>query len=445
MQKKILLWFDVEDYLTLESDDALLALLTMLEESGVRATLKFCTRKMEALHRRGRVDILEKLANHEFSFHTTDHSIHPLPTEYLDQMDFRSGAKAFHDREKPGFDRLSDLCGQNLTSYGQPGFAWAPHVFPALRKWGVQTYLDAHDIVGIDGQPFWYGGVLCLSKLNNLSHLVKDGSQGAMIRAFDQMNTACQDTVFFSIYDHPTEFSSSVFWDEVNFQHGRNPFTYQPAPLRTLEERDGLIDQYRAFIAHTRAQADVEYVTALESLRYEHQRQVPITADMLDGAVKAMGSTEADYCRLGGAYVCPSELLGLMARRLTGRMLVPELFYGPQAHEPSHVSGPVSARALAQAVFSQADRVLGFKQLPVYYKVDGALINPADAFATLAQAIRTGQDSLAVVTGRLKAADHVDRSYRFGGAWILWADDFKAEGIIEQTALQAWTLKPAVF
>ena len=69
MQKKILLWFDVEDYLTVESDDSLYALLCMLEESGVKATLKFCTRKLELLHTRGRTDILEKLGNHEFSFH----------------------------------------------------------------------------------------------------------------------------------------------------------------------------------------------------------------------------------------------------------------------------------------------------------------------------------------------------------------------------------------
>ena len=116
MQKKILLWFDVEDYLTPESDDALLELLSMLEESGVKATLKFCTRKMELLHTRGRMDILKKLANHEFSFHTTNHSIHPLPSEYLDQMGFAQGAQAFHDRETAGFHRLSDLCGQNLTS-----------------------------------------------------------------------------------------------------------------------------------------------------------------------------------------------------------------------------------------------------------------------------------------------------------------------------------------
>ncbi len=42
-QIKILLWFDVEDYVTPESDDAFLQLLQMLDEVGVRATIKFCT------------------------------------------------------------------------------------------------------------------------------------------------------------------------------------------------------------------------------------------------------------------------------------------------------------------------------------------------------------------------------------------------------------------
>jgi len=47
MNKKILLWFDVEDFLTPESDDAFAALLNLLDESGVRCTLKFCTKKLE--------------------------------------------------------------------------------------------------------------------------------------------------------------------------------------------------------------------------------------------------------------------------------------------------------------------------------------------------------------------------------------------------------------
>ena len=67
------------------------------------------------------------------------------------------------------------------------------------------------------------------------------------------------------------------------------------------------------------------------------------------------------------------------------------------------MSGQVDAAELAQAVSAQADRVLGFKQLPVYYRVGGNLINPADAFATLAAAIAQGRSTLDLVPGRLAA------------------------------------------
>ena len=76
-QIKVLLWFDVEDYLTAESDDAFYDILRILDEYGVRATLKFCTKKVELLQKKGRTDILEKLKRHELCFHTTEHSIHP--------------------------------------------------------------------------------------------------------------------------------------------------------------------------------------------------------------------------------------------------------------------------------------------------------------------------------------------------------------------------------
>ena len=103
MQTKILLWFDVEDYATIESDDAFAELLDMLDEVGVRCTIKFCAKKLGLLRERGRTDILEKLSRHELSFHTTLHSVHPLPTEYLDHYGFRAGAEEF---ERTGMRRL---------------------------------------------------------------------------------------------------------------------------------------------------------------------------------------------------------------------------------------------------------------------------------------------------------------------------------------------------
>lgn len=444
MNKKILLWYDVEDYLTPETDGTLLRLLRMLDESGVKCTLKFCTKKFRLLKQRGRTDILKLVANHELAFHTTEHSVHPLPTEYLDYMGFKEGAEEFDRREYPGFEELKAMSGQNLTSYGHPGVAWAPQVFPALRRWGVPTYLDVHDIVGVGGQPFWYGGVLCHTKLNNLAHLVKDGSVGKMIESFKTMNLECTDTVFLSIYDHPHELSTMEFWDEVNFAHGRNPYTYKPSPLRAEGEEKGLIDQYRSFIDYTSKQPDVEYVTALESLRYERQRMDPITAGQLKTALSGLGG-QADYALVGDTYGTPSEILNLMARLLTGRMLTPELIYGPECSEKSVVTGPVKAAELAEAVFSRTDRVMGFKQLPSLYRVGDSFISPADAFATLSKAVLEDLGELEVVPGRLAAQDHVDESTRFGGGWLLWEPEFKAKGIIEQTKLQTWTLKPAIF
>lgn len=126
----------------------------MLDEVGVRATIKFCAKKLELLRQRGRTDILSRLPSHELSFHTTLHSVHPLPTEYLDRFGFRAGAEEFARREDEGFRLVGEISEQHLTSYGQPGESWAPQVFPVLRKWGVPTYLDAHSILGINGQPF---------------------------------------------------------------------------------------------------------------------------------------------------------------------------------------------------------------------------------------------------------------------------------------------------
>ena len=86
MNRKILLWFDVEDYVTPESEDALYELLKMLKKSGVKATLKLCVKKYEQLLQNGRVDILDMMHDHEMSFHMTDHSVHPVATEYLDYI-----------------------------------------------------------------------------------------------------------------------------------------------------------------------------------------------------------------------------------------------------------------------------------------------------------------------------------------------------------------------
>lgn len=445
MRKKILLWFDVEDYVTEEAEDSLLKLLELMHEYGIRATLKICTQKYEQLVHNGRTDILQLLADHELAFHMTNHSVHPIPSEYLDRMGFAEGAKEFDRREGEGFAKLKNWTGQNLTSYGHPGVAWAPQVFPVLRKWGVPTYLDVHDILRVNGQPFWFGGVLCYTKLNNLAHLDKEKEACSLIESVEAMDDSnCDQVVFLSMYDHPHELVCTEFWDSVNFAYGKNPPYLKPAPLRAEGEFERLLHQYRIFFDYGKAHRDIEFVTAQQSMGYEQHRLEPITEEDIRSAVAELKS-EAGFYKFHGEWCCASEILNLMARSITGRALLPELIYGPERHEASVISGPVAVKALAEAVFSNTNRIFGYKQLPVLYRVGDNFINPVDAFATLSKAIREQKIEVDIQTGRLSAADYADRNVEFGGGWDLWKKDFKAEHIIEQTVLQVWTLKPAIF
>ena len=444
-QIKILLWFDVEDYVTLESDDAFLKLLKMLDELGVRATLKFCTKKVELLKERGREDILRYLPNHELCFHTTSHSVHPLPTEYLENYGFREGTMEFYRREKAGFDRLAALIGQHPASYGHPGVAWAPQAFAAVRAMGVPTYLDAHPILNVNGGPFWYDGVFTMSGLVNLVHSTHGPDQlQQMERAFDHMDMRGEDVVFFSIYDHPTELVCTEFWDEVNFLNGKNPPYLTPAPLRAAGELERNLDALRSFIRMTLTRENVEYITATQAMTYEKQSSEPLDAQKL-----ARFASEFDgsvtFGDIGGRMFSASEIFSLFARHLTKRALIPELLYGPEQALPSEVHDELfDVSALAEAAYSQYDSVMGQKQLRSLYQVGRSRLNPVDLFCMMAKAIVTGDQQLRHTTGRLAASDYVDEAYQFGGNWVLWDKNFAAHNIVEQTKLQCWTLKPAV-
>lgn len=444
-QIKVLLWFDVEDYVTPESDDAFFSLLKMLDEVGVRATLKFCTEKVELLKERGREDIFRYLPNHELCFHTTKHSVHPLPTEYLEHYGFRAGVEEFYRREKPGFDRLSALVGQHLMSYGHPGVAWAPQTFAAVRGMGVPTYMDAHPILNVNGGPFWYDGIFTLSGLVNLVHSKHEPEQlEHMLHAFDTMDQSGEDVVFFSIYDHPTELVCEQFWDEVNFTDGKNPSFYTPAPLRAPGEMEKNIDALRRFIRETLSRENVEYITATQAMAYEKNSNQPLNAKAVADYLTA-ASGEACFGSVGGRMLCASELFSLLARVATDRAPVPELLYGPECDETSEIHQETfSLRELAEAAYSQFDTVMGYKQLKSLYRVGSSRISAVDLFCMLVRGMASGEDSVPYCKGRLAAADYVDENYQFGGNWILWDPEFRADNIIEQTKLQCWTLKPAI-
>jgi hypothetical protein len=452
-QLKVMLWFDVEDFITPEADDALLALMEMMDSLGIRGSLKIVGEKIRVLRDRGRTDILEKLAGHEICYHTENHSVHPTQTEYVCGMGFGEGVLEFERRERQGFTDVQDITGQFPTSYGQPGASWIPHVFPVLRKWGVPTYVDSHYLLSVDEGPFRYGGVLNLTRLWSTMRLDMDAENGLeeAKEQFRQFEHRAGDFQLVSIYYHPCEFSCTDFWDGVNFRRGANPprEEWQPAPLRTNEEMHRRVDLLGEFLRWTLENPGVEYITAQEACRYEAVETAPLTSeDLCSMAVQLQNGP--DYCICGKRSLCASEVLSLFAREILGLHRIPEFFYGPEKELPSEIHTTASPGELAKAVMQQYDRVLGYKQLPVLYRVGENLLNPVDLFENLRRAVAQGtgfdaQMPLTAGTTALQPVRHVNTSYDWAKDWIIFPDGLDASGVVRHALLQTWTLKPAIF
>ena len=66
----VTLWFDTEDYLLPQDDDATKRLAEMLSRLGVPATFKIVGEKARVLERRGRSAVIAALTRHDSGYHS---------------------------------------------------------------------------------------------------------------------------------------------------------------------------------------------------------------------------------------------------------------------------------------------------------------------------------------------------------------------------------------
>ena len=122
---------------------------------------------------------------------------------------------------------------------------------------GIGMYLDESDHVGIDDQPFYYGGMLNVFKMRStLARVALDGtdlaaSQARFTAVANALRARGGGTI--SIYYHPSEWVHAEFWDAVNFSRGANPpraAWKQPKtrPLAETEKAFADFEQYIRFI-----------------------------------------------------------------------------------------------------------------------------------------------------------------------------------------------------
>ena len=267
----LMLWFDTEDYLQPAADDAALRIANDLERLGVRATFKVVGEKARVLEKRGRYDVIRALSHHDIGYHSNFHSVQPTPALYLKEMGWLEGAAEFERREKSGARDVQRVFGILPSCYGQPGSSWGPQSYPALLRMGIPVYLDEGTQVGIEDQPFWFGGMLNVFNMGAYAirpNLDDEAALTALLVRFDHAvaELRARGGGVISTYFHPTEFISAKFWDAVNFTNGANPdrSQWRLQPMHTPADAEKRFQIMLRYVEHARNTPGLRFATARE-------------------------------------------------------------------------------------------------------------------------------------------------------------------------------------
>jgi hypothetical protein len=467
---KVVLWFDAEDYILPEDDDATRRLAEMLTRLQVKATFKVVGEKARVLEQRGRTDVIDALKRHEIGYHSNTHSQQPTIAVYLQHAGWDDGRAEFERREAQGVRDVARIFGTMPVAYGQPGSGWAPQTYPALRAMGIAMYLDESDQVGIDDQPFYYGGMLNVFKMRSTlarmelagGSALADG-KARFTKVAETLRARGGGTI--SIYYHPSEWVHAEFWDAVNFNKGANPprEAWKRPRTRPAAETEAAFADFEQYIRFIKQQPGVTFVTASDLMRLYADDAATRTFTRDDvGRIAAAMKPEITFQRLDGTTVSAADAFALLTSTMaeyvkthtvpTSANVMPLM--GPARPFVPPVGGSPSTsfpwEAFSRAITDAADSCRVHKRVPDEIWVGTDSLSPADFLATLApiveRVIGGGQPPAEVPrqAGRFTADRYVAEDSTELWGWPIFPEGFHAPAIMALARLQAWTLKPAI-
>ncbi len=437
----LMLWFDTEDYVHPAADDAALRVATELDRRGIRATFKVVGEKARVLESRGRQDVIRALSAHDVGYHSNFHSVQPTPALYLKDMGFLEGAAEFERRERAGVRDILRVFGALPSCYGQPGSSWAPQTYPALRRMGIPVYLDEGTQVGVDNQPFFFGGLFNIFGMGPYAirpDLDDEGKMPDLLARFDRavQELRARGGGVISTYFHPTELIMAKFWDAVNFTHGANPerSDWRLPPLRSPEDREKCFRILLRYAEHAKQTEGVQFLTARHAPRLYRSA----TSGSIDRArIAAHMAARQTFLVAGGVSLSAADML----LALLG--IEPRYVDGPS--EPGRTT--LTASQIARPAFDRAkgDTVAFIHatgRLPAEVWIGSHTLSLPDFAATVAG--DSGAASVSPRKGNPEMEKYVSTDATGSFDWLIHPEGFEARHLLDLARLQAWTLKPAV-
>ena len=460
------LWCDVEDYITPRSDDPPKKIIEILRRYGINATFKVVAEKLRALETRQRQDVTAALATVDIGYHLNTHSTHPTLYEYLGDKDLRTGAAEFFERENDGRNYVNRVLGRPPSCFGHPGSAWTPHVYPALPKMGIPTYLDETPILNLHNSPYWYCNVLNLNGANSNFILLdyffeQPEGLNRIKKRFKQIYKRLRrNGGVVSILLHPHTIVNSKFWDEVNFAKGKNPSSneYVLPPPQPQETTERAYRDFEEFVKYMKGFPEVKFITARDavSIFKDHSKSYQFDLENIRKLARRT-VRNIQYQETDGICVSPAQIFSLMSAVAASYAETSELPkktaartpLGPLAKTKTKGSRTMLTKRLLEVSRSVVDALDREGYIPTDVVVDNTTLSPQDYLATICSllvSITGGKipRRISVKKGNLNQSKYVNRrALEKACRWIMLPEDFKAPRLLEQTLLQTWTLKPA--
>ncbi|NPV08530.1 MAG: hypothetical protein HPY83_11300 [Anaerolineae bacterium] len=456
----VLFWFDVEDCMVPQSDDAAKRLAWILERHRVRGTMKLVGQKARVLEQRVRYDVIDALQKHDIGFHSNWHGLRPQVAEYLAPLNWEDGAAEFERRERPGLLDVRRIFGVNPVTYGQPGSNWAPQAFPVLRRWGIPTYVSGFGYVGVDCQPFYYGGVLCTSHMygkrgsaDERNHLLglnfELGAPGELEKhkaAFtESLRQLSPSGGLISIYNHPCTLVMEEWFS-----------TY----LKPRELTEAGYAHFEEFLSWVLSHPNVRPTCASELPRLypDLARGHYFAPEELRQVAEALAS-EVSFVRLGELTLSAAEAFRLLARALLAYCesgALPQQVLCLPVYNPTRPPEAEGQGSVPWDDFCRANReAVGWtdrkQEVPPEVQVGPVTVGPGAFLAALARAMArllAGQgppEEVLLEPVPLRFEWYVDEAAaRSSWSSAMMRPGFSAPGLLELARLGAWSLKPAV-
>jgi peptidoglycan/xylan/chitin deacetylase (PgdA/CDA1 family) len=246
--KRLILTFDIEDFVNPNEMKALYLVLKLLAKYNLRALFFITGHVAEKLG--SFPEILELLAHNEIGFHSSGHSVHPTIPEYTDVESYELAYQISLNREtsqidpltgkiegKGGIHLLQDLFyPQKIEAFRAPGMSWTPPNLEALASLGIRFDFSSNIT---NSEPINYKGITFYPYTFSQRWDGSFSDYQYLISALLKRKVAIFDL-------HPTLYVNQYEWDSIYY--GGNPVSLSKVPARLSIEAASLFKGFDLFL-----------------------------------------------------------------------------------------------------------------------------------------------------------------------------------------------------